>query len=594
MDAVTWSNDELNSLFAEIAALLRLDGADAFRVRAYERAAGAIAAARTDLGTVDPESLTDVRGIGDSTAAKILEYRRTGRIEMLDELRRRVPPGLAELVRVPGLGPKMARRLHDELGVHSLESLHEALESGAVSQLRGAGERTAQNLAAGLERLGAKDTDRIPAADVLRVAEELRSRLERVDGVRRVAWAGSLRRMTETVGDVDLLVATDEPGRVAEDLRDDEEAPPGRVIASGDAKTSMIVQATGPWAAKGLQVDVRTVPPGAWGAALVYFTGSAAHNVRLRERAVRAGMSLNEYGLYRGQERVAGATEDEVYAALGLAPIPAPMREDTGEVEAAQLRDGGSALPRVVRLEDVRGDLHGHSDWSGDGRAGIEEMARAAADRGLLYWAVTDHAENLSINGVSREGLLRRREELRAVEERCGIRLLEGLELNIDADGGVDYDPEFLASFDFCVASVHSLFQRSDEEQTRRICIAMRDPAVHAIGHLTGRKIGQRPGYGIDVDRILETAVATGTALEVNAHPRRLDMSAELVRRAVDAGVRLTISTDAHRPADLDHLWCGVATAQRGWATAEDVLNTGDADDVLAFVAAKRERVGGG
>ena len=577
---MAWINTELGNRFAEIATLLRLDGADTFRVRAYERGAAAIASAPVDLGQLDADGLTDVRGIGDSTAAKILEYRETGRIGMLEDLRERVPPAMVELTRVPGLGPKMALRLHDELGVGTLEELREAIERGDVAAMKGAGEKTAEKLRAGLDRLGAKDTDRTPAADVLGTAEELCARLREVEGVHAVEYAGSLRRMRETVGDVDVLVAADDPERVTAALRDDSDLV-GRVVASGEAKTSVIVRGSG------LQVDLRVVRPDVWGAALIYFTGSAAHNVRLRERAIGRGLSLSEYGLLRDDDEepaTDATTEERVYEALGLVFVPAPMREDAGEIEAA----AQGRLPHVVTEADVRGDLHGHSDFSGDGKASLEAMVAAAAARGWEYWAVTDHGEDLTINGVSREDLLRRRRMLADLEDRYEITLLDGLELNIDIDGGVDYDDEFLASFDFCVASVHSLLQRGEADQTRRIRTAMRNPSVHAIGHPTGRKIGQRPGYEIDLDAVLETAVETGTALEINAHPRRLDLGADMVRRAVDAGVMLTISTDAHRVAELDHLTYGVATAQRGWATAERVLNCRDLPGLRDFVEAKR------
>lgn len=582
---MAWINTELGNRFAEIAALLRFEGEDAFRVRAYERAAAAIAAAPTDLSEAGRSELTRVRGIGDSTARKIVEYLETGEIAMLTELRERVPAGVVELTRVPGLGPSMARRLHDELGVDSLDALRAALDAGAVEELSGVGPKTASNLAAGLERLGAKDSDRVPVADVLDTAEELRARLLVVGGVVDVAWAGSLRRLRETVGDVDLLVSSDDPAAVAVALRDDDQLVE-RVLASGAAKTSVLVR--GGQGVMGLQVDVRVVEPAAWGAALVYFTGSKAHNVRLRERALRRGLSLSEYGLHRDGERVAGATEEDVYEALGLEWIPPPMREDTGEVEAADPGHASAALPRVVTVDDVRGDLHGHSDFSGDGKASLEDMVAAAAARGWEYWAVTDHAEDLSINGVSREDLLRRRALLGDLSQRYGIRVLDGLELNIGPDGGVDYDDEFLASFDFCVASVHSLMQRDEAAQTRRIRKAMEHPSVHVIGHPTGRKIGLRPGYELDIEAVLDKAKETRTALEVNAHPRRLDLSGELVRRAVEAGVTLTISTDAHRVGELDNLRHGVATAQRGWATPETVLNCRGLAGLEDFLGGRR------
>jgi len=575
---VSWTNEDVAARFAEIATLLRLRGDDAFRVRAYERAAGVIAAAAVDLSTLSPVEIAQLKGIGKSTAAKVTEYLETGTIEMLEELRGDIPAGLLLLVRIPGLGPKTAKVIHDELGVDSLEGLRAAIDARRLRDLPGLGAKTEDNLRESLTRMGAKDSDRIPAADAIGVAEELVARLRGVPGVVDAAYAGSLRRMRETVGDIDVLVASDDPAPVHDALRDSPLVI--RVLAAGEKKTSVLT-------VRGLQADLRVVEPGAWGAALVYFTGSKAHNVRIRERAVRRGLTLNEYGLYEreGERRVAGATEADVYAALDMTVVPAPMREDTGEVEAA----AAGALPAVVTVADIRGDLHGHSDWSGDGKASLVEMLDAAAARGYAYWAVTDHAEDLTINGLSRERMLAQRAEIARLAERYPtMRILHGAELNISADGGLDYDPEFLLGFDFTVASVHSLMRRPAGEQTARIMRAMSDPAVNVIGHPTGRKIGIRPGYEVDFDAIVEAAVETGTALEINASPRRLDLGGDLVRRAVAGGAQLAISCDAHSIGDLDNLPYGVATAQRGWATPADVLNARDLDGLLAFVAAKR------
>lgn len=575
---MSWTNEDVAARFTEIATLLRLRGEDAFRVRAYERAAGVIAAAAVDLSTLEPEEIAGLKGIGTSTAAKVAEYLQTGTIGMLQELRADLPPGLLQLIRIPGLGPKTAKQLYDELGIDSLEGLRAAIEARALRDLPGLGARTEDNLREAIERMGAKDSERMPAADALGIAAELVTRLRALPGVVDAAYAGSLRRMRETVGDIDVLVASDDPGPVHAALR---ESPlVVKVLAAGEKKTSVLT-------VRGLQADLRVVEPGAWGAALVYFTGSKAHNVRIRERAVRRGVSLSEYGLFErdGGQRVAGASEAEVYAALGLAEVPPPLREDTGEVEAA----ASGTLPTVVTVADVRGDLHGHTDWSGDGKATLVEMLDAAAARGYAYWAVTDHAEDLTINGLSRERMLAQRAEIARLAERYpSMRILHGAELNIGGDGGLDYDPEFLLGYDFTVASVHSLMRRPAAEQTARIMRAMESPAVNVIGHPTGRKIGIRPGYEIDFDAIAEAAVETGTALEINASPRRLDLGGDLVRRAVAVGARLAISCDAHAVGDLDNLAYGVATAQRGWATPDDVLNCRDVDGLLEFVAAKR------
>lgn len=570
-----WANEELGRQFGEIADLLRLSGADRFRVRAYERARDAVASARVDLGELDAAELAAIEGIGASTARKIAEFQKDGEIAMLAELRREVPPGLIALVQVPGLGPKTARALYEQLHVDSLDGLRDALSSGRVRGLKGLGAKTEENLRAGLQRLDATLTGRMPLADVIGVAEELQARARALPDVVDATLAGSVRRGRDTVGDLDLLVATERPVEVLAAIAVDELV--RDVVVHGDTKLTVRT-------ARDLQVDVRAVDPAVWGAALIYFTGSRAHNVRIRERALRRGATLSEYGLVARDDGrlIAGADEAEVHTALGLSWIPPTLREDRGEVAAAA--DG--TLPDVVTT--LRGDLHGHSDWSGDGRASIEQMAAAAAGAGLEYWAVTDHAEGLAINGLTAEQFADRRAVLAGLAGSVGVTLLDGAELNIGVDGELDYDDDVLDAFDFCVASVHTALGRGAEAQTARIVTAMRNPSVHAIGHLTGRKIGKRPGFDVHFDQILEAALETGTALEVNASPRRLDLSDDHVRRAVDAGVTLTISSDAHQPSELDHLRFGIATAQRGWARTADVLNCRDVDGLREFVARKR------
>ncbi len=585
LSPMAWVNEELSRRFAEIATLLKISGADRFRVRAYERAADAIGAAPVDLGATPREDLTDVKGIGESTATKIIEYLDSGTMSMLEDLRQKVPAGVVELTRVPGLGPKTAVLMHERLGVASIADLEAAMADGRVAGLPGLGAKTVANLKESLRRMGAKDTDRAPAADAIALAEEICQRLAQRDDVRQVDYAGSLRRMRDTVGDIDILVASDaDPAPIHEAFRAFDLVQ--SVIAAGDKKSSVIT-------VRGIQADLRVVEPVAWGAALQYFTGSKAHNVRIRERAVRRGLLLNEYGIFHrteegeAGERIASESEEVVYDAIGLAYVPPTMREDTGEVDAAI--DG--TLPTVVQLADMTGDLHGHSDWSGDGKATLEAMLEAAAARGYAFWAVTDHAEDLSMNGLSRQRVLERREVIRRLQDSHEMVVLDGSELNIGVDGGLDYDPDFLLGFDWTVASVHSALEKDEAVQTARILKAIESPAVNAIGHLTGRKIGKRPGFDVDLTAILQACAETGTALEVNASPRRLDLSGEMVRRAVDAGVTLTISCDAHSLGDLGAMRYGVWTAQRGWATAADVLNTRSAEDLAAFVRAKRERM---
>jgi len=575
-----WTNDEAARLLSELVTREQIDGADRYRVRAHERAAASVAGADADLAELTVAQMAELPGIGESTAKKVAEVRDTGSIAELSELRERIPDGVVALTRVEGIGPKTAKMLYQQASVDSLERLREALDSGELAGLPGLKQKTLDNIRAGLERLGDEPDTRTPLADAAPVADELASRLRALDAAERVEVAGSLRRVAETIGDVDILVATDDPAGVHDAVRADDLVT--EVILSGETKTSVRT-------VRGLQVDVRTVPPASFGAALVYFTGSQAHNIRMRELAVRAGLSVSEYAVTREPgDVVASETESTVYAAIGLDWVPPPMREDTGEVAAAA--DG--TLPAAATTTDLRGDLHVHSDYSGDGKASLERMLAAASDRGLDYVAVTDHAENLPMNGMSRDTVLRRRDHLGRAAEDSGVAALDGAELNIALDGSLDYDEELLAAFDVCVASIHTRLDADSATQTDRLIAACRHPVVTVIGHPTGRKIGMREPYPFDADAVIAAARETGTALEVNAHPRRLDLSGDLTRRAMAAGATLAISTDAHAPSELDNRVYGVGTAQRGWVTPERVLTARDLDGLLDFVAAKRRGSG--
>jgi DNA polymerase (family 10) len=628
---MAWANEDLKAHFEEIAELMEISEEDRYRVRAYQRAAEAIGAAHADLSTLPRGELTSVKGIGDSMAAKIAQYLDEGRIDLLEELRTKVPAGVRELTRVPGLGPKTAMMIHHELGVDSVESLQRAIDGQQLRHLPGLGAKMEEKLRGTIERMGAKSDDRTPAADAVPIAEELCAGLAELPQAHRVAYAGSLRRMSETVGDIDVLVAAADPAPVHAALRTSDLV--RQVLAAGQRKTSVIT-------ARGLQADLRVVDPDAWGAAMVYFTGSQAHNIRIRERAVRRGLTLNEYGLFErpaegradaepgperadaepGPERadaepaegkadaepgddrsdeeadagaatgamVASRDEADVYAALDLAWIAPTLREDTGEVEAAA--DG--ALPRVVTEADLCGDLHAHSDWSGDGKEPLDSLTTAVASRGWQYWAVSDHAIGLPMNGLDAAGFARRRQALAALGDAAGVIVLDSVELNIAQDGKLDFDDGILAEFDWCVAAVHTLLDRDEAAQTERVLQAIMSPHVNAIGHLTGRKIGKRPGFDIDLEAVLQACEETGTALEINGSPRRLDLREEDIRRALDAGVMLTIDTDAHTLGDLDNARWGALHAQRAWVTPDRVLNCQPVETVRAFVADKRERQG--
>jgi DNA polymerase (family 10) len=450
---------------------------------------------------------------------------------------------------------------HRELGVGSVDELLGAAERGELAGLKGFSRTTERNVIDGVRRLRS-NTGRVQVNEALEIAEELLGRLRQIPGVRRSAYAGSLRRMAETVGDVDLLVASDRPGLVMDVFTGYDMVE--RVIAKGETKSSIVTSA-------GLQVDLRVIDRDVWGAAMIYFTGSKAHNIRIREMAVRGGLKLNEYGLFRAKtgELLAAETEEDVYEELGLPFIEPTMREDRGEIEAAL----SGELPDLLTLKQIRGDLHTHTDLT-DGLAPLERMLEAAAQRRYAYYAVTDHAPNLYMQRMTGEKMLAQRQQVRALQDDFpSMRLLHGTELNIDPDGGVDWDEGFLDGFDLTVASVHSHFGQSKEAMTRRVIRAIEHPKVNIIGHLTTRKIGARDPVDLDLDAVFEAAARTGTALEINAYPDRLDLRDEHVLWARRHGVRFAIDTDSHAIGHLDMMRFGVATAQRGWLTKLDVIN---------------------
>jgi len=570
-------NDAVAELFQEYADLIAITGGEAFRARVYEKAARSIAGYPGDVAKLDRKALEQIPNVGGSTAGKIQEYLSTGRIEAVEKLRGRIPAGVRELTRIPGLGPKRAVALYEELGVGSVADLVTAIEDGRVAQLRGFGAKGVANIQHGIELLAASG-GRVLISEATAVAEEIRAALAAVPGCERVDVAGSLRRMRETIGDVDILVAAADSAPLMAAFV----ALPlvAEVVASGPTKTSI---RTG----TGLQVDLRVVPLRSWGSAMQYFTGSQAHNIRTREIAVRAGLKLSEYGLFRVEddELLASQSEEEVYARLGLPWVPPTLREDRGEVAAA-LR---GTLPQLVQVGDVRGDLHTHTTLT-DGVSTLEEMLAAARDREYEYYAVTDHAKDLPMQRMTEAKMLAQRERLRELAGDGEMALLHGTELNIGPDGEVDWDADFLAGFDLCVASVHSLFNQDQATMTRRFIRACENPYVTIIGHPTTRLINRRPPVDADWDAVFEAAAGTGTAMEINAFPDRLDLNDELILRARGHGVRFAINTDSHSTVHLNHLRYGIGTAQRGWLTADDVINTWPLPRLREFISAKRVR----
>lgn len=568
------SNAEIAAALRELADLVELDGGDRFRILAYRRAAEAVAGLGREVAGLSPAELKGIRGIGAATAAKVGEYLAGGSIRALEDLRSTYPPGVLEMTRLSGLGPKKALVLHQGLGIGSLAELKEAIAAGRLRDLPGFGAKSEDNLLRALERHAQRE-QRIPMGDALAIAEGALAQLRTLPGVEQAAYAGSLRRMRDTIGDLDLLVASPSPEGIVAAFP---QLPGfgGGIVGAGPTKVS--VRTGG-----GMQVDLRVVAPGEFGSALQYFTGSKAHNIKVREHAVRMGLKLSEYGLFRGPDRLAGATEEEVYAALGMeTPLPT-MREDHGEVELALAH----ALPRVVTLEDLRGDLQSHSTYS-DGRVGVREMALAAAAHGYEYFALTDHGKNLAVTrSLSLEDIERQAAEIRRVNEELQGRMvvLHGLEANIGPEGDLDYPDEVLARFDVIVASLHHQLGMERTAMTARVLKALAHPEVNIFGHPTGRMLPRRPASDFDMEAVCHAAAEHGVAMEINASPRRLDLKDEHVVVAREAGCLFAISTDAHSPDELDYLRFGVGTAQRGWVEPARVITAWPLERLRGFLA---------
>jgi DNA polymerase (family 10) len=572
------TKEDVLDMLHELGELTMLDEGDpqSFRVRAYESAAQAIAAQATDVGKLTVKELQEIEGIGKSTAEKIRELCETGKVQKLEGLRAKHPPGVVALLRIQGLGPKAVKRLRAELGVQSIEDLHRVLGEHKLRALKGFGPKSEEKLAQSLARFEAQGVGkRTPISVALPLAERIVARMREVPGVTHASVCGSLRRFSETVGDVDVMVAAAAPGPVMEALLGMSLV--DRVLGQGDAKTSVVTR-------RGTQVDLRVVAPAQLGAALLYFTGSKGHNIKLRQRALARGWTLNEYALaeVEGGRVVASETEEQIYGALGLPFIPPVLREDAGEIEAAE----SGTLPRPMPA--LIGDFHVHTTVSGDGRSPIEEVIAAAIDRGYRVLAITDHAEG-TLSGVGREALLAQRARIKALQATVGdrIRLLHGVELNIGPNGELDYDLEFRKGFDWCLASVHDHFDLDRAAQTRRIVTAMRDPAVRLIGHPSARMIGARPPIDLDIDALAAAAEETGTALEVNGALPRLDLSVAALHRTRARAVTYVLTSDAHRAEELERVHNAARNAERAWIDPARVANTWTADRLAAWATHK-------
>jgi DNA polymerase (family 10) len=566
-------NEDVAAAFDEIADLLDIEGENPFRIRAYRRAAQVVRTLPRDLGELAGEKELDaLPGIGADLAGKIAELCRTGHLRALETLRRRVPPGLRALLSLPGLGPVRVRALKSRLGIRGIEDLERALSAGRLTRLKGFGPGIESRLRSALADKAAAGAQRMPWPVAAEYAEPLKAYLQSLPGVARAEIAGSYRRGRDTVGDLDLLVSSARGGgpiralRRYEDLRE--------LTAAGTTKASGVLR-------NGLQFDVRVVPRRSFGTALHYFTGSRDHNIHIRRRAQERGYKLNEYGLFRGKARIAGATEEGLFAALDLPWIPPELREDRGEIEAAER----SALPALIERRDLQGDLHAHTDAS-DGREPLQKLVAAARARRLRYLAITDHSKYLGVvGGLDAAHLARQIDTIDALNERLSdLVLLKGAEVDILEDGKLALPDSILRRLDLVVVSVHSQFGLSEAKQTARVLRALERPCVSILAHPTGRLLGERPPYAIDFERLLRALLERPCYLEINGQPKRLDPDDVHVKAARDAGVLLSIDSDAHSGAQLAYLDNGIRQARRGWVSRNDVLNARPLNEVRSLL----------
>jgi DNA polymerase (family 10) len=574
-------NAEIAALFSEIADFLEIKGENPFRVRAYRRAAQAMEGLAEDVAAVaDRGELLEIPGIGKDLAGKIQEFLQCGAVEYLEGLRREIPVGVVELMRIHGVGPKTAKLLYEQVGVDSVEKLEELAKEHKLAGVPGIQAKTEENILKGIA-VWRGGRERRPLGAALTLAETILETLRDLEEVDQISMAGSLRRMKETVKDIDILVTSKTPARIMEVFVGLPNV--AEVLAHGETKSSLRLR-------ESIQVDLRVVEPDCFGAALQYFTGSKQHNIRVRELAQRRELKVSEYGVFDGRsgKRVAGATEEDVYRAVGLPLIPPELREDAGEIEAA-LAD---RLPTLVALADIRGDLQLHTTWS-DGAHSLADLAAGVQAKGYQYMAVTDHSKSVTVaKGMDEARVVQMIAEVRSLNRRLKrFRVLAGCEVDILADGSLDFPDEILAQLDLVQVSVHSRFKMSREEMTARIVRAVRHPLVHILGHPTGRLIGERAAYEVDMEAVLQAARVAGIAVEINASPSRLDLNDLHARRAKDLGIPITISTDAHAMPQLDFMRYGVAVARRAWLTPGEVLNTLPDRDLASWLGQRRRPV---
>lgn len=556
-------NTEIAKLFDTLADLLEVENANPFRVRAYRQAARVIADMSTSLTDMlkNNQDLTEIPGIGESLAEKIKTIIKTGKLPQLKQLEKRTPKILSELMQIEGLGPRRVQTLYKTLHVHSIKDLSKALKAGKVRNLHGFGEKIEALIKSGIEHRN-QYGQRIKLADAIPVAESLLAYLKTYKGIDKIEIAGSYRRKKETIGDLDVLVAAKNGIGVIKHFAHFDEI--AKIISQGTTRSSVHLHS-------GIQVDLRVVPVDSYGAALLYFTGSKPHNITLRKIANSKNLKINEYGIYKNNKFIAGKTETDVYQKIGLPFIEPVLRENRGEIEAAKK----NALPKLIKLDEIKGDLHCHTDAS-DGTATLEVMALAAAKHGYEYIAITDHTQHLTIaNGLDEKRLLR---QIKAIDhfnaKQNNIRILKSSEIDILENGSLDLSDDILKQLDLTVCSIHSKFSLSQKKQTERIIRAMDNPCFNILAHPTGRLLNKREPYNIDLEKIMRAAKDRGCILEINAQPDRCDLNDIHCRMAKDLKLKVVISTDAHSISQLNYMQFGIYQAQRGWLEAKDVLNT--------------------
>lgn len=569
------TNQQIAKILEEIADILEIQGEIVFKVRAYRKAVETVSNLPKEISTMTEEELRELPGIGEAIAKKVHTLATTGKLDYYEELKKSEFAPLVDLLQIPSVGPKHARMLYERLGVKTVSDLEKAAKEGKIKDLPGMGAKSEENILKGITALF-RHKERIPLGQILPKAEKIVEELKKVKEVKNIALAGSLRRMKETIADGDVLVSAVKSEPIMEAFVKLPQVE--RVLSHGETKSSIITK-------DNFQVDLRVVKPESWGAALHYFTGSKSHNVKVRTLAVKKGLSVNEYGLWKGKKVLASKTEEDMYKSLGLQWMPPEIREDWGEVELSAKHK----IPLLIQEKDIKGDLQMHTEWS-DGKDTIEEMARAAQNLGYEYIAITDHSPLVGITGGLDEKRVRKQiEEIKKVNRKFkNFRILSGIEVDIRGDGKLDLPDEMLKELDIVVATVHSRFNLPKEQMTKRIVKALENPVVDILGHPTGRLLGKRDPYEVDLDKVIDAAIANGKVLELNGSPDRLDLPDIWVRKAKDKGIKISIATDSHRTEHLQE-WMryGVAYGKRGWLQKEDVVNTLPLTKFLKFFKIK-------